>query len=188
MTRFWEPRVHAWVVQVLPGELYVTREPDVIATVLGSCVAACVRDVKRHVGGMNHFLLPQAPRGTNADLASTARYGVYALELLLNKVMRGVGRRDDLEVKVFGGGRVLSTGGDIGRGNIEFVRTFFRDEGIQVVSEDVGDTVARRLRYWPMTGRVQLMRMPMDKASRVVAEEEAVAKRLVPTGGAIELF
>ena len=188
MTRFWEPRVHAWVVQVLPGELYVTREPEVIATVLGSCVSACVRDVRRNVGGMNHFMLPQAPKGTHTDLASTARYGVYALELLLNKVMRGVGNREDLEVKVFGGGRVLSLGGDIGRGNIEFVRAFFRDEGIRIVSEDVGDTVARRLRYWPLTGRVQLMRMPMDKASRVVAEEEAVAKRLVPAAGAIELF
>jgi len=184
--RFWEPRLRAWQVQVLPGEIYVTRTDEVISTVLGSCVSACVRDRRRRVGGMNHFLLPEAPSGTDGE--ASARYGVYALECLLNDVLRGGGRRDDLEVKVFGGGRVLQRGGDIGRANVAFVYRFFVTEGIAIAAEDVGDAVARRLRYWPMTGRVQLLRMPMVRAAAVVADEVEATRRLVPASGSVELF
>jgi len=188
MSRFWEPRVNAWIVQVLPGELHVTSEPEVIATVLGSCVSACVRDTKNPIGGMNHFMLPRAPRGTAGDLSAPARYGVFALESLVNQLLRRGARRSDLEVKVFGGGRVINLGGDVGRNNVEFVRQFFAAENISIVSEDVGGTVARRLRYWPMTGRVQLMSMPMATATDVVEQETVAATRLVPVAGSVELF
>jgi chemotaxis protein CheD len=185
MTRFWEPRLAAWQVQVMPGELYVSRDDEVITTVLGSCVSACARDTTRNLGGMNHFLLPHAPA---ADTGASARYGVYALELLLNSVLRGGGLRADLEVKVFGGGRVMEGGGDIGRANIAFVRKFFVDERIAVAVEDVGGTVARRLRYWPRTGRVQVMHMPMTAAARILAAEADAAKQLAPAAGTVELF
>lgn len=185
MTRFWEPRLQAWQVQVLPGDLYVTRAEEVVTTVLGSCVSACVRDTTRGVGGINHFLLPRAPGG---DDGASARYGVYALELLLNSVLRGGGKRGALEIKVFGGGRVLEGSGDIGRANIEFVRRFFAEERLVVSAEDVGGPFARRLRYWPRTGRVQLLHMPMTSASRVIAEEATAAAKLAPTTGAVELF
>lgn len=184
--RFWEPRLGAWVVQVLPGELYVTRVEEVIATVLGSCVSACVRDRARNIGGMNHFMLPEAPAAS--DATAPARYGVYALECLLNSVLRGGGRREDLEVKVFGGGRVLHVNTDVGRANIEFVNRFFADERITITSADVGDTVARRLRYWPLTGRVQLMRMPIASARSIVEEEARAATRITPSAGTVELF
>jgi chemotaxis protein CheD len=185
MTRFWEPRLGAWQVQVMPGELYVTRDDEVITTILGSCVSACVRDARRGLGGMNHFLLPHAPA---SDTGASARYGVYALELLLNAVLRGGGLRPDLEVKVFGGGRVMEGGGDIGRGNIAFVRKFFADERIAVAAEDVGRDVARRLRFWPRTGRVQVMHMPMTAAARVIAAEAEAANQLAPAAGSVELF
>jgi chemotaxis protein CheD len=174
-----------WQVQVLPGELYVTREDEVIATVLGSCVSACVRDTRRGLGGMNHFMLPRPPSG---DQAASARYGLYALECLVNAVSRGGGKREDLEVKVFGGGRVLEGAGDIGRGNIAFVHKFFADEAIKIAVEDVGGNVARRLRYWPRSGRVMVMHMPMTSATKVIAREAEAAAALEPTAGSVELF
>jgi len=183
--RFWEPRIKAWQVHVLPGELYVSRADEVIATVLGSCVSACVRDTRRKTGGMNHFLLPRPPNG---DDAASARYGLYALECLVNAVSRGGGRREDLEVKVFGGGRVIEGAGDIGRGNVAFVRKFFADEHIPILAEDVGGNVARRLRYWPLSGRVMVMHMPMTSAAKVVAQEAQVAATLEPGAGSVELF
>ena len=168
---------------MLPGELYVTRVDELVTTVLGSCVSACVRDTRRRVGGLNHFLLPRAP--STADDGATARYGLYALECLINNVLRGGGRREDLEVKVFGGGRVIHGCGDIGRANIDFVRTFFADESMAIAAEDVGGSVARRVRYWPRTGRAQVMQLPMDQ---VADFEREAAIRVSLDAGTVELF
>ena len=185
MARFWDPHLAAWQIQILPGELYVTGEDEVISTVLGSCVSACVRDRERGIGGMNHFLLPRSP-GTG-DASMPARYGLYALECLLNKVTRGRARRDALEIKVFGGGHVLEGMTDIGRANIEFVREFFTTEGLDVVAEDLGGVRARRVRYWPRSGRVQLLHMPINTAKGIV-EREAEAARRGAAAGTVELF
>lgn len=179
-----------WQVAVLLGEWHVSRDDEVITTVLGSCVSACVRDPKRGVGGINHFLLPRAPKSDHHDEGSAARYGVAALECLINGVLRGGGRRDALEIKVFGGGRVIEGGSDVGKTNIAFVREFFAAEGIAIQSYDVGGTFARRLRYWPKTGRAQVLQIPMAKAEQIVAEELSAAVRIVPQtdAGSVELF
>lgn len=183
MNRFWEPKVKAWNVQVLPGELYVTRDDEMITTVLGSCVAACIRDPDKGVGGMNHFMLPRAPAN---DAGAPARYGVYALELLINDILRRGGKRPNLEVKVFGGGRVIECGGDIGLANIAFVRKFFADEKLAIVSEDVGEHYARRIRYWPKSGRAQVAQMPMAQAAKA---ERKLTQKIAPIrGGDVELF
>jgi len=185
VSTYWEPRLGLFVVQVLPGELHVTSENVVITTVLGSCVSACVRDTRRAIGGINHFMLPDVVRGDNGD---SARYGVYALECLVNQVLGGRGKRSDLEVKVFGGGRVIDGGGDVGRGNIDLVRRFFADEGIAICSEDLGDRLARRIRYWPTTGRAQVQHIPMSRARDVVKTEAQAARTMVSTPGSVELF
>jgi chemotaxis protein CheD len=185
MSQYWEPRLNAYVVQVLPGELHVTEEDVVITTVLGSCVSACLRDVTRGIGGINHFMLPNVLRG---DVGDSARYGVYALECLVNQVLAGVGKRKHLEVKVFGGGRVIDSGGDIGRSNIELVRKFFAAEAIPITSEDLGEQFARRVRYWPRSGRVQVQRIPMSHARKVVATEKQIARQMTAGPGSIELF
>jgi chemotaxis protein CheD len=185
MSRYWEAKLNAFVVQVLPGELYVTDEDVVISTVLGSCVSACVRDTRRGIGGINHFMLPNVLRGDQGD---SARYGVYALECLVNQVLAGRGRRGDLEVKVFGGGRVIDGGGDIGKSNIDLVRQFFQAEGIEITAEDLGETFARRIRYWPKSGRAQCQRIPMAKAADVVKTEKRAASAVVATAGSVELF
>ncbi len=191
MKRFWEPRLAMWQVAVLLGEFHVTHNDEVITTVLGSCISACVRDVDREIGGINHFLLPHAPKtaGSHADDGDSARYGLYALECLINAVLRGGGRRDSLEVKVFGGGRVIESGSDVGKNNIAFVKKFFAEEGIPVASADVGGTFARRLRYWPKTGRAQVLQIPMSKADKVIASEKAAVVRKAPLeSGGVELF
>ncbi len=156
-----------------------------ITTVLGSCVSACVRDTRRNVGGINHFMLPDVLRG---DAGDSARYGVYALECLVNQVIGGVGRRGDLEVKVFGGGRVIDGTGDIGRSNIDLMHKFFAAENIPIHSEDLGDTFARRIRYWPTSGRAQIQRIPMARAKDVVSTEKQAASKIVATSGSVELF
>lgn len=185
MSRYWEPRLGSFVVQVLPGELHVTGEDVVITTVLGSCVSACLRDTARGVGGINHFMLPYTLRG---DDAGSARYGVYALELLVNKVLGTAGKRSDLEVKVFGGGRVIDGGGDVGRSNIALVHEFFVCERIAITSEDLGERFARRIRYWPRTGRAQVQRIPMARAAEVVKIEERAAHEIGGGPGSVELF
>jgi len=157
----------------------------VISTVLGSCVSACVRDVARGIGGINHFMLPAVLRG---DAGDSARYGVYALECLVNQVLGSAGKRGNLEVKVFGGGRVIDGGGDVGRGNIDLVRRFFADERIAILSEDLGETFARRVRYWPRSGRAQIQRIPMARAAHVVTTEQKAAKEVVAAPGSVELF
>jgi len=170
---------------VLPGELFVTSEDVVITTVLGSCVSACVRDTARGIGGINHFMLPAVLRG---DAGDSARYGVYALECLVNQVLGRFGRRSNLEVKVFGGGRVIDAGGDIGRSNIELVRAFFAAENIPILGEDLGEAVARRVRYWPLTGRAQIQRIPMARAQDVVTTEAQAADQIAAPAGSVELF
>lgn len=185
--RYWDAKIQRWTVQILPGELYVASTDEVITTVLGSCVSTCIRDPHRAIGGVNHFMLPHAPRGA-PDPGAAERYGTFALEHLINQVLRAGGRRADLEVKVFGGGRVVAGGGDIGAANVAFVRAFLARDNLVIASEDVGEHVARRLRYWPLTGLVQVKRMPMALAARVVDVEARAAAQLVSTTGPIELF
>jgi len=185
VSRYWEARLDSFVVQVLPGEIHVTSEDVVITTVLGSCVSACLRDRARGIGGINHFMLPYALRG---DDAASARYGVYALECLVNRVLGTAGKRGDLEAKVFGGGRVISSGSDIGRHNIQLVREFMATERIPIAASDLGEQLARRIRYWPRTGRVQVQRIPMARAGDVVATEETAAHALAGAPGSVELF
>jgi chemotaxis protein CheD len=155
--RFWDDRVGAWSVSVLPGEVYVTDEDECLTTVLGSCVSACVRHPGTRTGGMNHLVLPDAARaspGLTDDRVSS-------LDRLVSGVLASGGRADELEIKVFGGGRVISGASDIGKLNIAAVRTHFASRGLAIAIEDVGGGVARRLRYQPRTGRVLLQRLVM---------------------------
>lgn len=165
MTRFWDHHLEKWIVQILPGEMHFSKADEVISTVLGSCVSACIRDPRVEFGGMNHYMLPCAPitNGAAAQRERSARYGVFALEDLVEGLERRGCRRSRLEVKLFGGGRVIANGTDVGRLNITFAKRYFELLGLAIVAEDLGDTCARRVRYWPKSGRVQLARMEMFK-------------------------
>jgi chemotaxis protein CheD len=154
--RFWDERFGAWSIAVLPGEIYVTDQDEHITTVLGSCVSTCVRHPDTRAGGLNHLVLPGGHAG---EVLSCD--GMRSLDTLVAGVLGYGGRAGELEVKIFGGGRVIAAGSDIGRSNVAAVRAYFAARGLAIAIADVGGGVARRLRYEPRTGRVLIRRMVM---------------------------
>ena len=174
-------------VHVGQGEFEVTdRHNLVFSTILGSCVSACIRDPSLGIGGMNHFLLPAAP-GSGAD---DRRYGVQAMELLVNALLAMGANRHRLEAKVFGGGRMSAGLVDIGSKNVTFVRQFLGDEGIPIVGESLGGLQARRIHFWPATGRAkqQLVADPgLAARERALAERASRVVEREPVGD-LELF
>jgi chemotaxis protein CheD len=180
------------VTTVHQGDCLVSGEADVtFSTVLGSCISACVRDVVALVGGMNHFLLAE-PSGSSRDrYGASARYGAFAMEQLINRVLsQGTGKKSNLQIKVFGGGMINNALTDIGGKNIEFVRVFLADEGYDDVKEDLGGTFARRVMYKPVSGRAFVKRLDSVSGASVAQEEMAVVRRpaLVVPPEDIELF
>lgn len=152
-----EKRVH-----VGQGDHFVSSDPDVVlTTVLGSCVALCLTDPVAGVGGMNHFLLPE---GEMDGTAASRRYGAYAMEVLINDVLKAGGRRERLEAKLFGGGRMFDSLSDVGAANAAFAERFMADEGIPVLGGSLGGFGGRRLHYWPVSGRAR-QRAVMDVAA-----------------------
>lgn len=171
-----ERRVH-----VGQGEHHVTADRDVVlTTVLGSCVAACLCDPFAGVGGMNHFLLPD---GAGAGTDAGRRYGAYAMELLINDLLKAGARRERLEAKLFGGGRMFDSLRDVGLANADFAERFLADEGIPVVSGSLRGVGGRRLHYWPASGRA-MQRSVADAA----ALQPAPVLAVIPAGGELELF
>lgn len=150
INRYYDGTLRRWVAQVLPGEYYVTRQDEVIATVLGSCVSTCVRDHAAGVGGINHFMLPD---GAETSEVEALRYGSHALARLLGELVRYGARRERLEIKVFGGGRVIESAADVGLQNVQYARDYFARAGLPIAVEDTRGTVARRVRYFPATGK-----------------------------------
>jgi chemotaxis protein CheD len=184
----WDGAASAWVVQILPGEFYVTAGKEIIATVLGSCVSTCIRDRNTGLGGMNHFMLPEDPRKDKRGDA--LRYGCFALERLINELLKRGAQRGALEIKVFGGGRVIAAMSDIGHSNVLFVRTYLADEGLVAQVEDVGGECARRVRYCPATGKVLVKHLPMREAAKIGTEEQRLRDKLRHERviGDVELF
>lgn len=171
-----EQRIH-----VGQGEHFVTSDPTVVlSTILGSCVAMCLRDPVIGVGGMNHFLLPE---GDGAGTDAGRRYGAYAMELLINDVLKAGGRRERLEAKLFGGGRMFDGLRDVGRANADFAERFLRDEAIMVVGGSLRGEGGRRVHYWPVTGRARQRAVTDTQALNTV-----IRPRPVVDTGALELF
>jgi len=142
---------------VIQGEHLVSSDPqDVLSTILGSCVAAFLRDPVAGVGGLNHFLLP----GNNPSDRNAMKYGLNAMELLINTLLRAGARRDRLEGKLFGGGRMVPGLTDIGAANGVFAVNFLRREGIRYLGGSLGGDYGRKIRVWPVTGKVQQMKLP----------------------------
>jgi chemotaxis protein CheD len=166
----------------------VVDDDTALTTTLGSCVAACIRDPVLKIGGMNHFLLPDGNVGDGAP----ARYGSYAMELLINDLLKRGAHRKRLEAKVFGGANVLKgfTSNPVGTRNAEFVRQYLRAEHIPVIAEDLLGIHPRKVWFFPQTGRVVVQRLPHAHEAEVAAAESAVRARLAkaPVTGGVELF
>ncbi|MCU0929341.1 MAG: chemoreceptor glutamine deamidase CheD [Burkholderiaceae bacterium] len=175
-------------VKVLPGEYFVHDDDVLIMTTLGSCIAACLWDRERRIGGMNHFMLPEV--GTGTDGAS-GRYGTFAMELLVNELIKRGATRSTLEAKVFGGGAVISgmTSLNVGERNTRFVLEYLRTERIAVVSQDVLDVYPRKVCFLPASGKAMVKRLAPASAEAVVrAEQRLAAQPVVAAAGSVDLF
>lgn len=188
--RYYDTRLGTDVVRILPGDYQVTREDMALVTTLGSCVSACIRDVVLGVGGINHFMLPESElsRGN----IHSARYGSYAMEVLVNELLKQGATRRNLEAKVFGGANVLRsiTSADVGARNAEFVHEYLDNEKITIAAEDLGGTSPRKIVFFPRTGRVLVMRL-QTALNRAELDAERVYQeslRAKPVAGDIELF
>jgi len=173
-------------VKVLPGEYFVYDEDILIMTTLGSCIAACLWDRNARVGGMNHFMLPEAAGATDSG-----RYGSFAMELLINEMLKRGATRTTLEAKVFGGGQVVSgmNSMNIGERNTSFVMDYLKTERIPVMSKDVLDVYPRKVCFLPASGKAMVKRLAATHGESLVAQERAAAVKSVPANaGSVDLF
>lgn len=173
-------------VKVLPGEYFVSGDDVLIMTVLGSCIAACVWDGKARIGGMNHFMLPEGEDGSG-------RYGSYAMELLINEMLKMGARRETMQAKVFGGGAVMAgfTTMNVGERNTKFVLDYLATERIPVVSQDVLDIHPRKVCFFPVTGKALVKRLAHAHPEALAVEERkgnAVNVAKTTAGGSVDLF
>jgi chemotaxis protein CheD len=160
MVKRFNAKLNLPMVTIQPGEYYLTRRDEVIATVLGSCISVCLRDHKNQVGGMNHFLLPGNDGSKARPDHRNPRYGRYAMELILYQMIKLGSRRRNLTAQVYGGGHVLQSvpmGAEtVPQANIEFTMSFLNSQGIRVVESDVGGRMGREVQYLPRSGKVYL--------------------------------
>ncbi|MFK8017198.1 MAG: chemoreceptor glutamine deamidase CheD [Gammaproteobacteria bacterium] len=192
--RFVDRNSGQTIAKVLPGYFYVTRSPEEIVTVLGSCIAACVRDPLAGLGGMNHFMLPvgneERSNSWGQNDGALNRFGNYAMENLINSLLKHGAVKSRLEVKLFGGGHVLDIQSDVGLKNASFAEHYLRAENLKLVASDVGGGYARKIIFNPMTGRIRLKRL-RDVFNGYVATREKELLQSVktkPIAGSVELF
>jgi chemotaxis protein CheD len=189
--RFYDAASASWMVKVFPGEFFVTSKSDeVLVTVLGSCVSACIRDQRTGVGGMNHFMLPHSRAGNWAGDLQSTRFGNFAMEKLINELMKAGCSRDSLEIKVFGGGNVTDTNNKIGTANADFIQRYLEAEGLRCVAQDLGGQLPRRIHYRPATGKVVRRLLATGDVPLVARDETEYVNRLSSrtTTGEIQLF
>jgi chemotaxis protein CheD len=191
--RAWNSNFEAVAARLLPGEYFVTLYDEAIYTTLGSCISACIRDRVSGIGGMNHFMLPASSSSDSwkaADNSASTRYGNFAMEHLINNILKNGGKRQNLEAKIFGGGRIIANMTDVGMRNIAFARDYLETEGLKVTSEDVGDTFPRMVVYFPATGKVRVKRLRSLHTNTIVEMETRYLHTIEekPVSGDIELF
>lgn len=193
--RFFDKRRGMIIAKILPGEFYVTTSSEIISTVLGSCISACVWDEVNGIGGMNHFLLPQknanSSDGWGGTTGYTARYGNWAMEYLVNEVIKHGATRNNMKAKIFGGGKIINAmTTDVGNGNVEFVLEYLKLENIPIIANDTGGPWPRKVMFNPMTGRAQVKKLRSMHNDTVQRRERQYVSDVVQseTESNIELF
>ena len=185
---FYDAHFRCEAVKVLPGEYFVFDEDIAIMTTLGSCIAACLWDRERRVGGMNHFMLPDS-----GGAADGGRYGSFAMDLLIGELVKRGATRATMEAKVFGGGAVISgmSSLNVGERNTSFVMDYLRTERIPVVSKDVMEIYPRKVCFLPHSGKAMVKRLSPANPEALVAQDRAAAQKAVPPAsgaGSVDLF
>jgi len=192
-TLYFDRTFNTNAAKISPGEYYYTDKDMLIVTVLGSCVSACIRDSRTGIGGMNHFMLPDgAAADKDSPVSESMRYGTYAMEVLINQLLRNGARRENLEAKIFGGGNVLRsfTTNNVGDRNAAFVKKYLKEEGIKVTGEDLLDIYPRKVYFFPKTGKVLVKKLKQLNNYTLVKREQAYSSKLQTNdvGGDIDLF
>jgi chemotaxis protein CheD len=195
INRYWDPVNEIFTVKLLPGEYYVSNHGEMITTVLGSCISACIRDRVFGIGGMNHFMLPDYVEGASGaweetSVSATTRYGNFAMERLINDILKQGGLRENLEAKLFGGGRVLDLNINVGGRNAEFATTYLRDEGVKLLICDVGGRYPRKVNYYPASGKVRMKKLVLQHNTTIIQREKKYMNNIEhqSQGNDIELF
>ena len=187
---YYDAQHDAYVVKILPGDHYVSYAPDeVLSTVLGSCISACIYDPKTKRGGMNHFMLPKSDSGTWGGNSAGMRFGNFAMEVLINEILTLGRKRTDLELKIFGGGQIMGDIMGVGYKNIAFINDYIRSENLHVTQKSLGERFARRLFYFPATGSVIEKKVPVDTENQeIIKQEKRYERAFKPKDCEIELF
>jgi chemotaxis protein CheD len=187
---YYDAQHDAYVVKILPGDHYVSHAVDeVLSTVLGSCISACIYDPKTKRGGMNHFMLPKSDSGTWGGSSAGMRFGNFAMEVLINEILTLGRKRTDLEVKIFGGGQIMGDIMGVGDKNIAFINDYVRSENLHVTQKSLGERFARRLFYFPATGAVIERKVPVEGENQEIIKQETRYQRAFkPKDCEIELF
>jgi chemotaxis protein CheD len=191
LVRYFDRDFQVEAVKILPGQYHASSGPGTITTVLGSCVSTCLWDPIERIGGMNHFMLPGDTAAPGSPWAESARFGVYAMEVLINQMIRMGADRRRLVAKVFGGARVLAGFDrlDVGAKNAEFVLEFLKVEGIAVLAKDLLDVCPRKVHFFPATGKVQLKRLAVQAIDVQKREREYLSQLAQKSGGGdVEIF
>jgi len=195
INRYWDKLHQIHAAKILPGEYYVTLHDEAIVTVLGSCISACIRDRVFGIGGMNHFMLPDSEGKLDKRITAgseATRYGNFAMEKLINDILKHGGRRENLEIKIFGGGQIIKDMHtlDIGQRNIEFVKDYIRTEGLSLLVDETGDVYPRKVYFFPASGKVRVKKLKSMHNNTVVERESKYRHRIIkePVKGDIELF
>jgi chemotaxis protein CheD len=179
-------------VKILPGEYYATMRDMLLVTTLGSCVCACIRDKISGIGGINHFMLPDSGHDKDNPLGHSARYGAYAMEVLINQLIKMGAKRSNFEAKIFGGASVLRgfTVNNVGESNSEFVLNYLKTENIKVVAQDLLDIYPRKVYFFPHSGLVRVKRLKTVHNDSIISREAEYNKRLylAKLEGDVELF
>ena len=189
---YYDRHFNMEAAKIMPGEYYVTTRDMLVVTVLGSCVSACLRDKTNGIGGMNHFMLPHSDNDPQNPVSTSARYGTYAMEMLINQLLKLGAKRSNFEAKVFGGGNVLRgfTVANVGARNADFVLDFLHTEKIKIVAEDLLDIYPRKVYYFPKTGRVLVKKLKSVHNNTIMEREKDYESRLdyAKMEGDVELF
>ncbi len=185
INRYYDKSNDVFTAKILPGEYYVSKIDEMVTTVLGSCISACIRDPIAGVGGMNHFMLPYDRRAKHRnekqELGAASRYGDFAMEMLINAILKEGGKRKNLEVKLFGGGKVISHihSTDVGQQNINFAHEYLGFEELTVVAENTGDIYPRKVNYFSGSGRVKMKKLQSMHNNTITNREDSYFNKIV---------
>ena len=166
------------IASILPGEFFVSREPMIVYTVLGSCISACIRDPIAGVGGMNHFMLPEPTEVAHDSWGESTRYGSYAMESLINEILKRGGLKSRLEIKLFGAGKIYEGNIDVGANNAKWVIGYLKSEGLGTVNTDLGNVCPRKVYYFTDSGRVLMKKIERVKNRTILERESEYALRI----------